>query len=70
MLIVAERVAAERAESLGVSVGYQIRLEGTLPRPHASISYCTTGVLVRRMIRDRWVTTPTNNMTTPTRIQP
>ena len=53
--IVAERVAAERGESLGSSVGYQIRLEGSLPRTFASITYCTTGVMIRRMIGDPYV---------------
>ena len=52
LTVVAQRVAAERAESLGRSVGYQIRLEGTLPRKKGSILYCTTGVLLRRLISD------------------
>lgn len=50
--LVAQRVAAERAESLGKSVGYQIRLEQALPRTWGSILYCTTGVMVRRLISD------------------
>ena len=49
---VAQRVAAERAESLGKSSGYQIRLERILPREKGSILYCTTGVLLRRMLTD------------------
>ena len=49
---VAQRVAAERAESLGKSSGYQIRLERVLPREKGSILYCTTGVLLRRMLTD------------------
>ncbi|KAM9835767.1 putative ATP-dependent RNA helicase DHX57 [Aulostomus maculatus] len=45
---VAERVAQERAESLGNSVGYQIRLESV--RTSATrLLYCTTGVLLRRL---------------------
>ena len=46
---VAERVAWERGEPLGNSVGYSIRLENVLPRPRGSILYCTTGVLLRRL---------------------
>lgn len=45
---VAQRVAQERAESLGNSVGYQIRLESV--RSSATrLLYCTTGVLLRRL---------------------
>ncbi|XP_068572950.1 putative ATP-dependent RNA helicase DHX57 [Cebidichthys violaceus] len=45
---VAQRVAQERAESLGNSVGYQIRLESV--RTSATrLLYCTTGVLLRRL---------------------
>ncbi|XP_055386793.1 ATP-dependent DNA/RNA helicase DHX36 [Condylostylus longicornis] len=49
---VAERVAFERSEKLGKSVGYQIRLENRFPRSCASILYCTTGVLLRRLETD------------------
>ncbi|KAL9927363.1 ATP-dependent RNA helicase Rhau isoform 2-T2 [Glossina fuscipes fuscipes] len=48
-ITVAERVAYERAESLGQSVGYQIRLESRLPRDYGSILYCTTGIMLQRM---------------------
>ncbi|XP_056281028.1 putative ATP-dependent RNA helicase DHX57 [Pseudoliparis swirei] len=45
---VAQRVAQERAETLGNSVGYQIRLESV--RTSATrLLYCTTGVLLRRL---------------------
>ncbi|XP_038595175.1 putative ATP-dependent RNA helicase DHX57 isoform X1 [Micropterus salmoides] len=45
---VAQRVAQERAECLGNSVGYQIRLESV--RTSATrLLYCTTGVLLRRL---------------------
>ncbi len=40
---VADRVADERGEKLGKSVGYQIRLESKLPRETGSILFCTTG---------------------------
>ncbi|XP_017786910.1 PREDICTED: ATP-dependent RNA helicase DHX36-like [Nicrophorus vespilloides] len=46
---VAERVAEERAEDLGQSVGYQIRLENVLPRNRGSITFCTTGVILKKM---------------------
>lgn len=46
---VAERVAWERGEAVGKSVGYVIRLESAQPRPRGSILYCTTGILLRRL---------------------
>ncbi|XP_017491939.1 PREDICTED: ATP-dependent RNA helicase DHX36 [Rhagoletis zephyria] len=49
---VAERVAYERLEKLGVSVGYQIRLESEMPRDSGSILYCTTGVLLQKLQSD------------------
>lgn len=45
---VAQRVAQERAESLGKSVGYQIRLE-SVRTSSTRLLYCTTGVLLRRL---------------------
>ncbi|XP_024382865.1 uncharacterized protein [Physcomitrium patens] len=48
---VAERVAWERGETLGKSVGYAIRLESSPPRPRGSILYCTTGILLHRLQR-------------------
>lgn len=45
----AQRVADERCESLGQSVGYQVRFESKLPQPNGSITYCTTGILLRRL---------------------
>ncbi|XP_044758152.1 ATP-dependent DNA/RNA helicase DHX36 [Coccinella septempunctata] len=49
---VAERVAEERAEALGTSSGYQIRLEKICPRNRGSITFCTTGVVLRQMQAD------------------
>ncbi|KYN19949.1 PREDICTED: dosage compensation regulator isoform X1 [Trachymyrmex cornetzi] len=46
---VADRVAAERCEALGQSVGYSVRFESYLPRPYASIMFCTIGVLLRKL---------------------
>ncbi|KAM9317170.1 putative ATP-dependent RNA helicase DHX57 [Gastrophryne carolinensis] len=48
---VAERVAKERAERLGISVGYQIRLE-SVKSSATRLLYCTTGVLLRRLEGD------------------
>uniref|UniRef100_A0AAX7SM79 Putative ATP-dependent RNA helicase DHX57 n=1 Tax=Astatotilapia calliptera TaxID=8154 RepID=A0AAX7SM79_ASTCA len=45
---VAQRVAQERAECLGNSVGYQIRLE-SVRTSVTRLLYCTTGVLLRRL---------------------
>ena len=50
---VAERVAAERGETCGNSVGFSVRLHGTAPRDQgASVEFVTTGVLLRRLMRD------------------
>ncbi|KAM0728608.1 ATP-dependent DNA/RNA helicase DHX36 [Formica fusca] len=49
---IAERVAAERAERLGKSVGYQIRLEKIPTREQGSILFCTTGILLQIMKTD------------------
>jgi ATP-dependent RNA helicase DHX36 len=46
---VAQRVAAERAEQLGQTVGYQVRFDAKPPRHGGSILYCTTGVLLQRL---------------------
>ncbi|KAI4791514.1 hypothetical protein KUCAC02_033963 [Chaenocephalus aceratus] len=43
---VAERVSYERAEDVGRSCGYSVRFESVLPRPHASILFCTTDFLM------------------------
>lgn len=46
---VAERIAHERKEMLGESVGYSVRFESILPRPYGSILFCTIGVLLRKL---------------------
>ncbi|XP_065785475.1 putative ATP-dependent RNA helicase DHX57 isoform X1 [Muntiacus reevesi] len=48
---VAERVAKERAERVGLTVGYQIRLE-SVKSSATRLLYCTTGVLLRRLEGD------------------
>ncbi|KAF7020340.1 hypothetical protein CFC21_033457 [Triticum aestivum] len=49
---VSERVAAERGEKIGESVGYKVRLEGMRGRD-TRLLFCTTGVLLRRLLVDR-----------------
>ena len=44
-----ERVAFERNEDMGQTVGYQVRLESTIPPQHGCIFFCTTGILLRRL---------------------
>lgn len=46
---IAERVAEERSEMLGTSVGYSVRFESVLPRPFGAILYCTVGTLLRKL---------------------
>ncbi|PPJ60520.1 hypothetical protein CBER1_03191 [Cercospora berteroae] len=46
---VAQRVAAERDEEIGKSVGYHVRGDARLPRPGGSITYCTTGILLEQL---------------------
>lgn len=46
---VADRVAKERGETLGKTIGYQVRFEAKLPEQHGSITFCTTGVLLKRL---------------------
>ena len=49
-LSVAERIAKERGERVGAgSVGYSVRFESKLPEEHGSITFCTIGVLLRRL---------------------
>lgn len=48
-LSVAERVANERGESLGSTVGYQIRLESRMSNKTALV-FCTTGILLRTLM--------------------
>ncbi|CAH0390358.1 unnamed protein product [Bemisia tabaci] len=46
---VADRVANERGEELGVSSGYSVRFESCLPRPYGGVMFCTVGVLLRKL---------------------
>ncbi|KAI0348062.1 P-loop containing nucleoside triphosphate hydrolase protein [Trametopsis cervina] len=46
---VANRVAAERGEQLGGTIGYQVRFEAKLPQDNGSVTFCTTGIFLKRM---------------------
>lgn len=48
---VAERVADERSEKIGNTVGYQIRLENKISTA-TRLTFCTTGILLRRLQSD------------------
>ena len=50
-IAVAERVAAERCERIGESVGYSIRLESKQSEKTRML-FCTTGILLRRLQTD------------------
>mmetsp|Transcript_7082 Transcript_7082/g.12665 ORF Transcript_7082/g.12665 Transcript_7082/m.12665 type:complete len:1750 (-) Transcript_7082:83-5332(-) len=51
---VAERVAWERGESIGESVGYTVRNDAKPPRiKDGSIEFCTVGILLRRLMDAR-----------------
>ncbi|PIN04974.1 ATP-dependent RNA helicase A [Handroanthus impetiginosus] len=49
---VSERIATERGEKLGETVGYKVRLEGMKGR-ETHLLFCTTGILLRRLLVDR-----------------
>lgn len=44
-----ERIASERCENVGETLGYSVRFESVLPRPYASVLFCTVGVLLRKL---------------------
>ncbi|KAF5197625.1 Atp-dependent rna helicase protein [Thalictrum thalictroides] len=48
---VSARIAAERGESIGETVGYQIRLEAKRSA-QTRLLFCTTGVLLRQLVQD------------------
>ncbi|CAK0882406.1 unnamed protein product [Prorocentrum cordatum] len=51
---VAERVAFERGEEIGQSVGYTVRNDAKPPRRgDGSIEFCTVGILLRRLMDPR-----------------
>ncbi|CAB4063330.1 YTHDC2 [Lepeophtheirus salmonis] len=52
VLSTAERVALERGESLGTTVGYQIRLESMTSPKKTALYFCTIGILLRSLMGD------------------
>jgi small subunit ribosomal protein S24e len=46
---VAQRVAKERGEKLGASIGYQVRFENKPPEEQGSITFCTIGIFLKRI---------------------
>jgi len=46
---VARRVATERNEQLQDTVGYHVRFDPKLPKHGGSITYCTTGILLKQL---------------------
>jgi len=58
-LSVAERVASERGERCGESVGYSIRLD-TKVSNQTCLTFCTTGVLLRRLTSDHTLSNVTH----------
>ncbi|XP_068740703.1 3'-5' RNA helicase YTHDC2-like isoform X2 [Montipora capricornis] len=48
-LSISDRVATERGERLGQTVGYQIRLDNRIS-PKTLLTYCTTGVLLQTLM--------------------
>ena len=46
---VADRVAQERGEELGQSIGYSVRFESMLPRPYGGVLFCMVGALLRKL---------------------
>lgn len=49
--MLARRVAAERGERLGQSIGYQVRFE-RVAGPETRVLYVTDGILLRRLVND------------------
>uniref|UniRef100_I3K0G5 RNA helicase n=1 Tax=Oreochromis niloticus TaxID=8128 RepID=I3K0G5_ORENI len=59
-IAVADRVAAERGEGVGQTVGYHIRLESRVS-PKTLLTFCTSGVLLRTLMSgDASLTTVTH----------
>ncbi|KAM3850277.1 3'-5' RNA helicase YTHDC2-like [Diretmus argenteus] len=49
VISIAERVAAERGESVGETVGYQIRVESRVS-PKTLLTFCTSGMFLRTLM--------------------
>ena len=48
-ITLAERVAEERGEKVGDSVGYGVRFDSMAPRPFGAVMFVTVGVLLRKL---------------------
>ena len=46
----ASRVAAERCEAVGEVVGYSVRLDSKVSAARTRLTFCTTGVLLRKLL--------------------
>lgn len=46
---VARRVSEERGEALQETVGYQVRFQARLPKARGSITFCTTGIILKQL---------------------
>jgi HrpA-like RNA helicase len=46
---VSARIAEERGQNLGQEVGYQVRFDSRLPKPHGSITFVTVGIFLKRL---------------------
>lgn len=51
-IAVAERVASERGEPVGVSIGYEVRFESCVDPTVAELVFLTPGVLLRKLASD------------------
>ena len=49
---IAKRVAAERKQRIGQQVGFSVRFEAVHPREAMSVTYCTSGLLLRMLHRE------------------
>ncbi|XP_078051873.1 ATP-dependent RNA helicase DHX30 [Augochlora pura] len=45
----AYRIASEREEGVGETVGYHVRLNNSIPPSMGSILFCTTGIILRKL---------------------
>jgi HrpA-like RNA helicase len=52
---VAERVAAERGEKCGETVGFQVRFYSSGDSDKTRIVFCTTGILLRKIQDDAYL---------------
>lgn len=48
-ITLAQRVAEERGEQLGMSIGYQVRFDKRLPEGDGAVTYLTTGILMLKL---------------------